>query len=101
MRAVLIETLLASSSDVSLVSRPMAGAEPSQSELELVCRAAERLKPLERDILALSAGRGMLIGDIALLLGLSERRVERILTKALYKFDRALERQCSSWWRFW
>jgi DNA-directed RNA polymerase specialized sigma24 family protein len=49
----------------------------------------------------MSAGRGLLIGDIAALLGISERRVERLLARALYKFDRALERELRPRWLFW
>lgn len=73
----------------------------NNSEFDRVCRAAQNLKSLERDILAMSAGRGLLIGDIAALLGISERRVERLLARALYKFDRALERELRPRWLFW
>ena len=76
-------------------------AEPINSELDRVRSAAERLKPLERDILIMSAGRGLLVGDIASLLGISERCVEPLLARAIYKFDCALERHGRSWWHFW
>lgn len=78
-----------------------ATAEPNNSEFDRVCRAAEKLEPLERDILAMSAGTGLLIGEIASLLGISERRVELLLARALYKFDCALGRQPWPWWHFW
>ncbi len=76
-------------------------AEPNNSEFDRVSRAAEKLKPVERDILALSAGRGLPIAEIASLLGTSERRVELLLARALYKFDYALERQSRPWWHLW
>ena len=76
-------------------------AAPSASELDRIRRAAEDLTPLERNVLGLSAGRGMLIRDIALTLGLSERRTERIFVKALYKFDMALHQEERRWWHFW
>ena len=64
-------------------------------------RAAASLSPLERDVLVLSAGLGLRIDDIAARLGLGERRTERLLARALRKFDRAMaepERPC---WRLW
>lgn len=75
-------------------------AEPDNCELDRVRRAAEKLEPLEHDVLAMSAGRGLLMGEIASLLGISERRVEQLLARALYKFDRALERQGRASWHF-
>ena len=76
-------------------------ARPSASDLNRIRRASEKLTPLERDVLGLSAGRGMLIRDIALTLGLSERRTERIFVKALYKFDMALHEEERPWWHLW
>ena len=55
-------------------------------------RAAAALTALERDVLALSAGRGLRTVEIARRFGISERRAERILARALRKFDRALAR---------
>ena len=63
---------------------------PSSSDLGRVERAAARLTALERQILFLSANVGLCNSDISGLLGISERRVERLLARALDKFDRAL-----------
>jgi DNA-directed RNA polymerase specialized sigma24 family protein len=60
---------------------------PSESRVE---NAAASLSALERDVLSLSAHVGLCNCDIAELLGISERRVEKLLARALCKFDRAL-----------
>ena len=70
------------------------------AEVRRVERAAAALSSLERQVLVLSAGHGLRNDEIAARLGLGERRAERILARALRKFDRALEDR-SSWWRFW
>jgi DNA-directed RNA polymerase specialized sigma24 family protein len=59
----------------------------SESRVE---NAAASLSALERDVLSLSAHVGLCNCDIAGLLGISERRVEKLLARALRKFDRAL-----------
>ena len=59
----------------------------SESRVE---NAAASLSALERDVLSLSAHAGLCNYDIAELLGISERRVEKLLARALRKFDRAL-----------
>ncbi len=59
----------------------------SDSHLEA---SAASLNALERDVLSLSAHVGLRNCDIAELLGISERRVEKLLSRALRKFDRAL-----------
>ena len=71
------------------------------AEVERVERAAAALLPLEREVLVLSAGHHLRNEEIAARLGISERRAERLLARALRKFDRALERQERPWWRFW
>ena len=70
------------------------------AEVRRVERAAATLSPIERQVLVLSARHGLRIHEIAARLGLSERRAERILARALRKFDRALEGR-SPWRRFW
>lgn len=75
--------------------------EPSPSEVARVQRAAATLSPTEREVLVLSAGHGMRNDEVAARLGISERRAERLLARALRKFDRALERQEPPWGRFW
>jgi RNA polymerase sigma factor (sigma-70 family) len=71
------------------------------SEAERVERAAAALSPLEREVLVLSAGHGLRNADIAARFGISERRAERILARALRKFARAMDRRPQAWWRFW
>ncbi len=67
--------------------------QPLEEEIARVERAAAALRPEERDALALSAGRRLTNADLARLLGISERRAERLLARALRKFARALERR--------
>lgn len=90
---------LHSSRGLGRVSTSM--AVPDNCEFGRVRRAAKKLKPLERDLLIMSAGRGLPAGDIASLLGMNERRVVRLLAIAIYKFDCALEREGRFWWHFW
>ena len=71
------------------------------SEAERVKRAASILSPAERAILVLSAGHKLRNAEIASRLGISERRAERILARALRKFDRAMEERPRPWLRFW
>lgn len=70
-------------------------------EIRRVERAAAALSPLERDVLALSAGLGLSNSEIATRLGIGERRVTRLLAKALGKFDREIDGRSPRWWRFW
>ena len=72
-----------------------------RTEVERLARAAAALSALEREILVLSAGHRLRNAEIAARLGLTERRVERLLATALRKFARALERQEQRWWKFW
>ena len=75
--------------------------EPACAEAERVERATAALSPLEREVLVLTAGHGLRIPDIALRLGISERRAQRLLARALTRFDRALHPPERPWWRFW
>ena len=81
---------------------------PTDIEHERVERAAAALSPLEREVLVLSAGHGLPNREIAARLGISERRAEHLLARALRKFDRALRKfdpkldgPPRTWWRFW
>jgi len=70
-------------------------------ELQRVERAASVLSPLERELLVLSAGHRLRNSEIAARLAISESRVERILARAVRKFDRAMDKNPRSWWRRW
>ena len=63
--------------------------DEGSSGSERVERAAASLSALELDVLSLSANAGLCNEDIARVLGISEKRVERLLARALHKFDRA------------
>ena len=78
--------------------RPLKSRPAPLSEQERVERAAAALSPLEREVLILSAGRGMRNAEIAASLGISERRAERLLARALRKFARAMEGSPRPWW---
>jgi RNA polymerase sigma factor (sigma-70 family) len=80
---------------------PHVTTSPPAGDIERVERAAAALSPLEREILTLSAGHGMRTGEIARRLGIGERRVQRLLARALRKFDRALCEPRRRWQRRW
>lgn len=63
--------------------------------------AAKSLRPIERQVLILSAREGLSNDEIALRLGIEPQAAERLLADALLRLDRALERQERPWWRFW
>jgi DNA-binding CsgD family transcriptional regulator len=65
--------------------------EPLAFERARLERAASRLTRLERDVLLLGAGRNLSLKAIAHRLGIRERRAERLLARAVRKFDRALD----------
>ena len=70
--------------------------------LDRLERAAAKLRPIEREVLILSARDGLSNGEIAARLGITAAAAERILARALCRLDRALERQRRRpWWRFW
>jgi RNA polymerase sigma factor (sigma-70 family) len=83
------------------VTRAQGNTRSARAEIEQLERAAAMLSPLERDVLVLSAGLGLRNDEIAARLGLSERRTERLLARALLKFDRALRPRERPWWKFW
>ena len=68
--------------------------------LERLEKAAASLRPIEREVLALSARDGLSNAEIAAELGVTPASAERLLADALCKFDRAIERQGRPWWRF-
>jgi RNA polymerase sigma factor (sigma-70 family) len=62
----------------------------NEARSERIEKAAASLSALERDVLSLSSHDGLRNNEIAELLGIRERRVERLLARAVLKFDRAL-----------
>lgn len=70
------------------------------TDVERAERAAATLSPLERDVLVLSASGRLGNAEIGKRLGISERRAERLLARALRKFARGMEDR-SPRWRFW
>ncbi len=69
--------------------------------LDRLERAAASLGPMEREVLILSAREGLSNAEIGQRLGITSRKVERLLANALCTLDRALERQERPWWKLW
>lgn len=69
--------------------------------LDRLEKAASSLLPIEREVLVLSARERLSNDEIADRLGMTPRAAERLLTRALCRLDRAIERQRRPWWRFW
>ncbi len=63
--------------------------------------AVSTLRPIEREVLHLSARDCLSNEAIASRLGMEPAAAERLLARALRKLDRALERQERPWWRLW
>ena len=61
-------------------------------------RALSKLKPIERDVLMLSAREGLGLGDIALRLGISVEAVQGHLADALCRLDRLLQPRTRWYW---
>ncbi|HEX8443942.1 MAG TPA: sigma-70 region 4 domain-containing protein [Allosphingosinicella sp.] len=74
---------------------------PRKPGLDQLERAASKLRPIEQEVLFLSAREGLAYDEIAVQLGISSDEVRSHLTAALYRLDRELERQARPWWRFW
>jgi DNA-directed RNA polymerase specialized sigma24 family protein len=81
------------------LDRPVAPRPPPDPER--IERAAVSVSALEREVLVLSAGHGLSTAGIAARLGMSKRRVQRLLASGLRKFDRALEQESRRRWQFW
>lgn len=64
-------------------------------------QAAKSLRPIEREVLVLSARERLSNDEIALHLGIAPREAQRLLAKALLRLDQALARQVRPWWRLW
>lgn len=69
--------------------------------LDRLRKAVSTLRPAEREVLMLSARDGLSNAEIAERLGITSAVAERLLADAIYRLDRALERQERPWWRFW
>ena len=78
----------------------MARERPSVTLTRLE-QAASSLRPIEREVLVLSARERLSIDEIAARLGIAPEAAEHLLARALCSLDRALERQERPWWRFW
>ncbi len=74
---------------------------PEPVDLERLRTAMSRLRPIEREVLFLSAGEGLRIDEIAARLGIPAEAAERHLADALCNLDRQLERETRPWWKFW
>ena len=61
-------------------------------------RAARKLRPIEREVLMLSAGEGLCNETVAERLGITSAAAERLLARALYKLDRELQPRERRWW---
>jgi len=74
---------------------------PRPPTLEQLERAASTLSPVEREVLVLSACERLSNDDIAARLGMTPEAADRLLARAICRFDAALGRQDRLWWRFW
>ena len=74
---------------------------PHPIDPERLEKAAEALRPLEREVLILSSTERLRNDAIAARLDITTRTAERILARALRKLDRAIERQERPWWKIW
>lgn len=69
-------------------------------DLERLESAVSRLRPIEREVLFLSAREGLRYEEIAARLGISSEEARGHLADALYRLDRDLERRERPWWKF-
>lgn len=64
-------------------------------------KAAAKLRPIEREVLYLSAAEKLRNDAIAERLGITTKAAERHLPNALCTLDHELDRLERPWWRFW
>ena len=74
---------------------------PRRPGLDQLEKAASRLRPIEREVLFLSAREGLRYDQIAERLGISSEEARGHLADALYRLDREIERAARPWWKFW
>jgi DNA-directed RNA polymerase specialized sigma24 family protein len=70
-------------------------------DLVRIQKAAAKLRPIEREVLYLSAAEKLFNYEVAERLGITTKQAERLLARALCKFDRALHNDERPWWKFW
>jgi RNA polymerase sigma factor (sigma-70 family) len=73
----------------------------SAEELERLERAALQLRPIELEVLLLSAQDRLRNEEIAARLGISTRAVRRHLARAVYRLAQAARDMPKPWWRLW
>ena len=69
--------------------------------LDRLERAATSLRPIEREVLVLSAREGLSNAAIAERLGITAEAAERHLADAVYALAAKLERRERPWWKRW
>ncbi len=73
----------------------------SAQELDRLERAALKLRPIELEVLLLSAQDRLRNNEIAARLGITTKAAERHLADALYHLNRHMDREERPWWKFW
>ena len=73
----------------------------SRAGLDRLEAAASLLKPIERQVLFLSARHGLRNEEIASRLRITPEAAEGHLADALYDLARHLERAERPWWKIW
>ena len=69
--------------------------------LERLKEVAASLRSMEQVVLVLSARDHLSSDEIAARLGISVRKAERLLARAVLKLDRAIDRSERAWWKSW
>jgi DNA-directed RNA polymerase specialized sigma24 family protein len=73
----------------------------SAEELDRLERAALKLRPIELEVLLLSAQDRLPNHQIAARLGITTDAAEGHLADALYHLNRNMDREERPWWKFW